>query len=495
MSHPFRIHNTLNRKIEDFVPQEPGRVGVYVCGMTVYDHAHIGHGRFLVVFDAFARYLRHRGWEVDFVRNYTDIDDKIIQRAAEKGEDPLAYAQYFIDCFREDCAALGLVVPDHEPRVTQSLDSIQAMIGKLVEGGFAYVNEGSVWFQVSSAPGYGKLSGQKLDEMRSADDAAGKKSPADFALWKAVKPGEPAWDSPWGPGRPGWHIECSAMSRDCLGETFDIHGGGLDLVFPHHENEIAQSECANSAPYARYWMHNGLLTMAGGQKMGKSLGNVINIRDLLQSFPAEALRLYYLQNQYRSPLPWSDDALPKVLGMLARLYDAREKAAAMEGSEPAERVATDLGAEATRVLELARGFEARFHAALDDDFNTPQALGVVFELARAVNRFANLKKAKKRGRPIAAEALAALDLVAAALGLLGQRPEDFQEEVKSKRLGSLGLERAEVETAIREREEARTARDFARADELRLAMERRGVLIMDTPEGPRWRLALSTDED
>ncbi|MCB9834172.1 MAG: cysteine--tRNA ligase [Planctomycetes bacterium] len=491
MPEPFRIYNTLDRRIEDFVPEESGRVGLYVCGMTVYDHAHIGHGRFLVVFDAFVRYLRHRGWQVTYVRNYTDIDDKIIVRAIEKGEDPIAYAQYFIDCFREDAAALGLMAPDHEPRVTGSMASIQEMIGRLVASGHAYESEGSVWFEVARADGYGKLSGQKVDETRSADDAAGKRAPADFALWKAAKEGEPAWPSPWGPGRPGWHIECSAMSRDCLGETFDIHGGGLDLVFPHHENEIAQSECANGRPYARYWMHNGLLTMASGQKMGKSLGNVINIRDLLQSYPAEVLRLYYLQNHYRSPLPWSPEALPSVLGMLARLYEARETARSMTGSEPADRVAAELGEDALRVLELARGFAGRFLAALDDDFNTPQALGIAFELARAVNRFANHKKAKKRGGSIAAEALAAFDLVAATLGLLDALPEDFQEEVKAKRLASLGLERPEVEDAMRRREEARAARDFAQADAIRLEMEARGVLIMDTPEGPRWRLRLA----
>ncbi len=493
MAHPIRIYSTLERKIVDFEPIEEGKIGLYICGVTVYDHAHIGHGRFLVIFDSFVRYLRNRGWDVTYVRNFTDVDDKIINRANKLGEDPFEFAEKYIAAFGKDSSDMGLLVPDREPRVTQSIDIIQAMIKKMIEKGHAYTSEGSVWFNVRSYPDYGHLSGQKIDEMRSADEAKGKKDPADFALWKAVKPGEPSWDSPWGPGRPGWHIECSAMALDTLGETIDIHGGGLDLVFPHHENEVAQSTCANGSHYARHWMHNGLLTMGGGQKMGKSLGNVINIQVALSRFPAEALRLYYLQNQYRSPLPWSEEALPAALSMLSRMYDAVEKAEAMQGAEPVDRLVADLGDDAKRVVELGEGFAERFHAALDEDFNTAQALGVVFELARAVNRFANHKKAKKRGGPVVAGALAALRSLAPNLGLLQMDVEAFQEEVKDKRLADMGLSRETVEAKIQERNDARAAKDWAKSDELRLELEKIGVLLNDTAEGVTWRLRLTDD--
>ncbi len=488
MPSPFRIYNTLSRTVEDFVPQVPGKIGIYVCGMTVYDRAHVGHARAMVVFDAFVRYARHRGWDVTFVRNFTDVDDKIIRRAQELDEDPLALSARFIDAFHEDVHTLGLAQPDEEPRVSERIQPIQDMIATLVEGGRAYVNQGSVWFDVTSFDEYGKLSGQKIDELRSPDEVPGKRHPADFALWKAVKPGEPSWDSPWGPGRPGWHIECSAMACGELGETIDIHGGGLDLVFPHHENEVAQSEAANGKPYVRYWMHNGLLTMGGGQKMGKSLGNVINVDVALDAYPAEALRLYYLQNKYRSPLPWDDDALPTALCMLARLYEAREAAEAMGGSEDADRVAKELGADALDVLERGRVFAERFHAALDEDFNTASALAQLFELARAINRFAGHKKAKKRGAPVVAGALEAFKLADSALGLLGGDIDAFQEEVKAKRLGAMGIERAHIEQLLVDRTEARSSKDWARADAIRAELEASRIVVMDTPTGVAWRV-------
>ncbi len=494
MAAPFRIYNTLTRKVEDFEPIEQGRVGLYVCGMTVYDHAHIGHARAMVVFDTFVRYLRHRGWQVRFVRNFTDVDDKIIARAAENGEAPEALAQRFIDAFHDETELLGLMRPDDEPRVTECIDAIVGMIAGLVEKGHAYAAEGSVWFSVESDPAYGKLSGQKVDELRSADPESGKRHPADFALWKASKPGEPAWESEWGPGRPGWHIECSTMARDCLGETIDIHGGGLDLVFPHHENEVAQSETAHDATYARYWMHNGLLTMSGGQKMGKSLGNVINVGDALADFPAEALRLYYLQNHYRSPLPWGEGALVDALAMLARLYEAREVAEEMKGEEDAERVAGDLGKDAQTVLELGRGFEARFHEAMDADFNTAKALGQLFELARAVNRFGNHKKAKKRGGPVVAPALEAFGLVGDAINLMTMSSDDFQSEVKAKRLQHLGITADEVDAELDARSRAREEKDWARADEIRDALLARGIVIMDRPDRVDWRVRLDAGD-
>lgn len=411
MPAPFRLYNTRTRSVEDFVPQAEDHITLYVCGMTVYDDAHIGHARAMVVFDTFVRFLRHRGWTVKFVRNFTDVDDKIIRRAVECREDALALAQRYIDHFHRDMADLGLAPPDVEPRVTTSIDCIVELIGRLVDRGHAYESSGSVWFDVGSHADYGRLSGQRVDELRSEDAGAGKRSSADFALWKATKPGEPCWPSPWGPGRPGWHVECSAMAWKTLGETIDIHGGGLDLVFPHHENEVAQSECAHGARYANYWMHNGLLTMQSGQKMGKSLGNVVNIHELLGDYPAEALRLYYLQNHYRHPLPFDENALPDALGMLARLYEAREVAEAMGGDEEPDSVARALGVDAMRVLELSRSFEQVLYACLDDDFNTAAALGHTFELARAVNRMSNHKKATRRGGPVAAEALGAFALL------------------------------------------------------------------------------------
>ncbi len=488
MAAPFRIYNTRTRSVEPFVPQVEGHVGLYVCGMTVYDHLHVGHARAMVVFDTFVRWLRHRGWSVRFVRNFTDIDDKIIRRAQALDEDPLALANRYIDAFHADVSALGLQDPDAEPRVSTSIDDILSMIAALVEREHAYASEGTVWFDVASLPAYGALSNQKVSELRSDDADRGKRHPADFALWKAAAPGEPTWESPWGPGRPGWHIECSAMARKELGETLDIHGGGLDLVFPHHENEVAQSEAAHGCRFSNYWVHNGMLTVASGAKMGKSLGNVINVHEALETFPAEALRLYYLQNKYRSSLPWSERALPDALCMLARLYEAREAAEAMAGDGDPDRVAKEMGEAAQAVLDLGRTFEQRFHEALDEDFNTAGALAVAFETARAINRFAGHKKAKKRGGPVVAPALEALGLLGRALGLLDRPVEGFVEEVKAKRLPALGLTPEDVERSLAERVAARADKDWARADAIRADLEARGIVVMDTADGVAWRV-------
>jgi cysteinyl-tRNA synthetase len=494
MSAPFRLYNTRTRKTEEFVPLEEGRVGLYVCGMTVYDRAHVGHARAMVVFDTFVRYLRFRGWAVKFVRNFTDVDDKIIRRAAQIGIDPARLAQDEIDAFHRDIDALGLMRPDEEPRVTKSMPEIIDLISTLLDRGCAYEAEGNVWFAVESFDTYGQLSGQRVDDLRSADAAEGKRAPADFALWKTAKPGEPAWDSPWGPGRPGWHIECSAMAKRCLGETIDIHGGGMDLVFPHHENEVAQSECGNGKRYANYWMHNGLLTMAEGQKMGKSLGNVVNIEDVLKQFPAESVRLYYLQSHYRSPLPWSAQALPDALGMLSRLYDARDLAESMGGEEDPELVVEQLGADARAVLDLGRSFRADFLAALDDDFNTAKGLGHLFTLARAINRFSGHKKAKKRGGPVVSPALEAFSLVSETTGLMSMPTLAFVEEVKDKRLAALGVSRDEVERKVQDRERLRAEKQWKEADAVRDQLLESGIQIMDGVEGSRWRVRLESPE-
>ncbi len=500
-AHPFRLYNTLARKVEEFVPLEPGKVRLYVCGMTVYDHCHMGHARAMVVFDTFVRYLRHRGWDVTFVRNFTDVDDKIINRANEQGADPAAFAQHFIDEFHAEMAELGLGRPSHEPRVTESMDDIKALIQTLIDKSHAYLADGNVWFSVQTFDEYGKLSNQKVDDLRSsADEGRGKRAPADFALWKAAEPGEPAWPSAWGPGRPGWHIECSAMARAFLGDTIDIHGGGLDLVFPHHENEVAQSECGVAKPYVRYWMHNGLLTMVGGPKMGKSLGNTFSIHAALAEFPAEAIRLYYLHNQYRSPLPWSGEALPEALGMLSRLYEALENAEAVGGDGTVyrgdtphpelDKIAKELGDDARSVLELGRGFADKFYAAADQDFNTAQALAHLFELARAVNRFASHKAAKKRGGPVVAPALAAFALVREAFGLFAMDTRAFHDEVKRKRSQALGIDPAAVAEKLAERTAARQAKDWARADALRAELAAKKIEVLDLTDGVEWRVKI-----
>ncbi|MGE0792274.1 MAG: cysteine--tRNA ligase [Sandaracinaceae bacterium] len=496
MPAPFRLYNTLTKKTEDFVPLREGKVGLYTCGMTVYDHQHVGHARAMFTFDMVARYLLHRGWDVEFVRNFTDVDDKIINRANERGEAPAELAERFIRSFHEDAANLGLLTPTHEPRVSTSMDEIRAIISQLIERGHAYQADGSVWFDVASFPEYGKLSRQRVGEMRSEDADSGKRSAQDFALWKAQKPGEPSWESPWGAGRPGWHIECSAMAHKHLGEQIDIHGGGLDLVFPHHENEVAQSESASGkAPYARYWLHNGLLTMASGEKMGKSLGNAFGIKDVLKLFPAEALRIYYMQVHYRSPLPWSLDALPDALGLLARLYEAKDNASRMGGEEPAEKVIKELGPDAQELAKLADGFAAKFYAAMDDDLNTAKALGYAFELARATNRFNNHKKAKTRGGPLGKKALAAFAIVEQALGLLQMSGEAFIEEVKDKRLPALGLTREDVDAKLQARMDARANKDWAAADALRAELETAGIQVMDRADGVDWRIRLAVRED
>jgi len=497
MPSPFRIYNTLSRQSEDFVPISEGKVSLYFCGMTVYDHCHVGHARAMVTSDMVARYLRHRGWDVEFVRNYTDVDDKIIRRAAESGEEPLAFAERFIQSTQEDFAALGLVKPTHEPRVSTSMDEIVEIIGRLVERGHAYESEGSVWFDVGTFPEYGKLSRQKVEELRQPDEAVpGKRAPVDFAVWKAAKDGEISWPSPWGKGRPGWHIECSAMAYKHFGPQIDIHGGGLDLVFPHHENEIAQSEAAHDhGPYAKYWMHNGMLTMESGQKMGKSLGNVFGIKEALKLFPAEAMRIYYQQVHYRSPLPWNVEALPGALSLLARLYEARDAAAEMGGEEKLQNVARDLGKDAQTVVELAESFSERFYAAMDDDFNTGKAIGLALELARAVNRLSNHKKAKKRGGPIAKLAIEAFGVLRDALGLLELSGEQFAEEVKDKRLPSMGLTREDVDAKLAARVAARAAKEWAQADAIRAELEATGIQVMDRPDRVDWRIRLDVRDE
>ncbi|MFT5680911.1 MAG: cysteinyl-tRNA synthetase [Myxococcota bacterium] len=490
MAQPFSVYSTSARAVQPFVPVTPGHVGIYVCGMTVYDDAHIGHARAFVLFDVITRYLRHRGWRVTLVRNFTDIDDKIIRRAAQTGAEPLALADHYIDSFQEDATALGLLPPDHEPRVTGHIPDIIALIARLVERGFAYASGGSVWFSVPSDADYGRISGQGPGEPSADADTSAKRHPADFALWKGERPGEPAWDSPWGRGRPGWHIECSAMSMRYLGDTLDIHGGGTDLVFPHHENEAAQSTAATGKPYANCWVHNGLLNIRG-QKMGHSAGNFITVKSLLAAYPAEALRLYYLQNHYRSALLWSDTALSEALTMLARLYEARESAEGLGGTGDADAIASQIGKPALVVLRLGRGFPTRLTEAMDADFNTASALGHAFTLARAINRLVGVKGAARKAGPVVAPALAALSMLTEATGLLAQTPAAFWAETSGKRLAVLGLSAADIEVRVQARQQARADRDWAKADAIRAALSADGIAVFDRPGGiSDWRVAL-----
>ena len=490
----LRLTNTLSRKVEPFEPAEPGKVSMYVCGMTVYDYCHIGHARAMITFDLVYRWLLERGYDVTYIRNHTDVDDKIIARAAELGEPPLDLAARFITYLDEDLARLGVKTPTAEPKVSESIDGIVAMVETLVDKGHAYAVDGDVYFAVESFEDYGKLSGKKLADLRAGERVgidSRKRHPGDFALWKSAKPGEISWTSPWGEGRPGWHIECSVMSTTALGTSFDIHGGGIDLVFPHHENEIAQSECATGhAPYARYWMHNGHVTM-GETKMSKSLGNFIRIRDILDQVPAEALRLLYAESHYRSPLPYSSDRLMESVVALDRLYHAKEVLETMAAREPAASASDlvrDLGEPAEELHARSTGFAALVSASMDDDFNTAATVGHLFELVRAVNRFGNNKKWLKRSAALAGPALEAFALAARVLGIGALSSEEWFCEVRTRRLAALGKTEQDIQARIDARIEARNARDWDAADAIREELDALGVVLMDGPAGTSWRM-------
>ncbi|MHB1942200.1 MAG: cysteine--tRNA ligase [Acidiferrobacteraceae bacterium] len=455
----LKIYNTLTRTKEPLVPIEAGHVRMYVCGMTVYDLCHLGHARVMVVFDVVVRYLRSR-FQVTYVRNITDIDDKIIARALDRGETIDVLTRRYIDAMHEDERALGVQPPDHEPRATDHLPAIIAMIGTLIDKGYAYrVDSGDVYYRVRAFAGYGALSGKSIDDLRAGarvQSGEGKEDPLDFALWKAAKPEEPAWPSPWGKGRPGWHIECSAMSMECLGAHFDIHGGGPDLKFPHHENEIAQSEAATGERFVNLWMHNGPVDV-DRQKMSKSLGNFLTIREALARYDAETLRYFLLQSHYHSPLDYSEKALIAAKTSLTRLY------ATLEGMTP---IAGAAGAD----------HEQRFLESMDDDFNTPLALSVLFDLAHDIH------KAGKDSAQAAALAFR-LHRLGGLLGLLGRPPAAFLRAG-----GAEALPEVEIERLIADRDLARSERRFADSDRIREELGRRGVILEDVAGGgTRWR--------
>jgi len=458
----LQIYNSLTNRKEPFEPIEPGSVKLYVCGMTVYDYCHLGHARAMVVFDAVVRYLRYAGYRVTFVRNITDVDDKIIRRAAELGESMETLTARFTDAMHEDADALGCLRPDKEPRATGHMDDIVRMIGTLVAKGYAYVTDaGDVYYSVARFEGYGSLSGERLEDLRAGariEPGEAKRDPADFALWKAAKPDEPSWSSPWGEGRPGWHIECSAMSTSVLGPHFDIHGGGLDLKFPHHENEIAQSEAACGDTYVNYWMHNGHVRI-DGEKMAKSLGNFFTVREILAQYRPEVVRYFLLSSAYRSPLNYTVEALDNARAALERFYLALR---GLDDAAPA-------GAEA---------FVERFRAAMDDDFNTPEALAVLFDLAREVNR------QREAGMPSAAACGARLRELGAVLGLLRDEPDAFLKGVPT---AAEDPSDETIDALVAERTEARRERNFARADEIRDELQAQGIVLEDGPAGTTWR--------
>jgi cysteinyl-tRNA synthetase len=478
----LRVYNTLTGKKEPFQPLHPGKVGMYVCGVTVYDYCHIGHARANIVFDVVYRYLKYAGFEVNYVRNYTDVDDKIINRANERGIDSKALAEEFIRAFDEDMARLGLELPSCQPKATEHIGQIIALVERLIERGMAYAAGGDVYFAVEKFPAYLKLSKRSLEEMQSgARIAPGehKRNPMDFALWKAAKPGEPTWDSPWGPGRPGWHIECSAMSMEYLGASFDIHGGGKDLIFPHHENEIAQSEGATGAPFVRYWLHNGFVNV-NQEKMSTSLGNFFTIRDILKTYDPEVVRFFILSAHYRSPIDFSDQNLKEARTGLSRFYEALKAAAEATEGCPETENKTEEGAE----------LEARFREAMDDDFNTALAIGHLFEGARTINRLLGEKKFRKKPEKVAAvrDLHARLLSLGGVLGLFGSAPAVWLEQQNLAALAGLGIDVEEIAARIAERLQARQEKDFARADRIREELATRGIELLDSPQGTSWKV-------
>lgn len=458
----LKIYDTLTRSKREFLPLITGEVKMYVCGMTVYDYCHLGHARVLVVFDSVVRWFQTLGYKVMYVRNVTDIDDKIIRRALENHEPFDVLTARYIQAMEEDAAALGVIHPSFEPRATQYIDSMVTMIASLLDKSLAYVaDNGDVFYDVRRFPGYGKLSGKSLDDLRAGERVeidVHKRDPLDFVLWKAAKPDEPSWDSPWGKGRPGWHIECSAMSEHYLGEQFDIHGGGQDLQFPHHENEIAQSEGVHGHQHVNYWMHNGFVRV-DNEKMSKSLGNFFTVREILARYQPEVVRFFILRAHYRSPLNYSDAHLDDARNALERLYTA------LKNHEPSsETVAIDWENDA---------YAQRFKAAMNDDFNTPEAVAVLFELASEANRtddprFTGLLRA-----------------LGGILGLLQQSPQQYLQQQVVQREDEFSV--AEIEQLIQQRLQARKDKNFAQADALRQQLADAGIVLEDGPQGTTWR--------
>ncbi|HET7616603.1 MAG TPA: cysteine--tRNA ligase [Bacillales bacterium] len=458
----IRVYNTLTQHKEEFRPLEEGKVKMYFCGPTVYNYIHIGNARPAIVFDMVRRYLEYRGYDVAFVSNFTDVDDKIIRAAAEAGEDVLALADRFIDAYHEDVGALGVKQADLNPRVTETMDEIIAFISELVDRGYAYASGGDVYFRTRKFSDYGKLSHQAVDELRAGsriEIGEHKEDPLDFTLWKSAKEGEIYWDSPWGKGRPGWHIECSAMVKKYLGDTIDIHAGGQDLIFPHHENEIAQSEALNDEPMANYWLHNGYINI-DNEKMSKSLGNFILVHDLIKEHDPDVIRFFMLSVQYRNPINFSAELIDSASQGLQRIRTAAANAA------DRLQISADLGEASDRFS----GYRNRFIAAMDDDFNTANAFSVLFDLAKEANVYL---REKNTSRKVLQDLLALFEEAGSVLGVKLTKETEVLDE--------------EIETLIEKRENARKERNFALADQIRDELKADGVILEDTPQGVRWR--------
>ncbi len=489
---PLQLYNTITRRKEVFTPIMPGQVNLYVCGITAYDLCHIGHARSALVFDVIVRYLRYAGNQVTYVKNFTDVDDKIIDKAQSEGTDIFTIAKRYIAEHDKDMDALGAARPDHAPRATEHIAEMITLINQLIAKGLAYVVDGDVYFAVERFKNYGKLSGRSLQDMQAGarvDVNENKNNPLDFALWKASKEGEPWWDSPWGKGRPGWHIECSVMSRLFFGDTFDIHGGGEDLIFPHHENEIAQSEGATGKPLANYWLHNGFVRI-DSEKMSKSLGNFFTIREMLEAYHPEVLRLFMLQSHYRSPVDYTDTSLAEARQGTNRLYAVRKMIQDSLAASPADSRPPEPTGKHADVLARIKAQQERFTAAMDDDFNTARALGCLFEMTRIMNAYLGDKKAMAapESQFVLREAERYFREVGGVLGFFRDDTEGYFIQDKAREVRKRGLDAAEIERLISERNAARSAKDWGKADEIRKALAALNVILKDSPAATTWEI-------
>ncbi len=484
----MKIYNTLSKRVEEFVPLKPGKVGMYVCGITAYDSCHMGHARAAVAFDMAVRYLRFKGFEVKFAKNFTDIDDKIINRATKENRNWKELAEYYINEYSEDMAGLGNIKPDIEPRATDHIPEMIATIQKLFDRGLAYQTKSGVYFSVRKFEGYGKLSGKNIEDLESGARISvdeEKQDPLDFALWKAAKPGEPEWDSPWGKGRPGWHIECSAMSSKYLGQPFDIHGGGADLIFPHHENEIAQAEGACGCQFVKYWLHNGFINI-NAEKMSKSIGNILTIREIRKRHDFEAVRYFLLSSNYRSPIDYTDTAIAEAALGVDRFYEmlARLPSAGTSNQEP-----SNLGKIEKELSESLKTAKDRIIAFMDDDLNSSGAFGVIFELVRQTNKYLDGKTSDEFTKWLSSKWNELRSAFTSIFGVFGSSAQEYHARRKSIATTSKGVDSALVEKLIAERKDARKSKDFAKADAVKKQLADLGVELRDKPDGTtEWKM-------
>jgi cysteinyl-tRNA synthetase len=490
-SMTLKIYNTLTRRKEEFRPLRQENIGVYVCGITAYDFCHIGHARSAVVFDIIIRYLQYKGYPVQFIKNFTDVDDKIISPANAEGVHIHAIAERYITEHNRDMDELGILKPTQSPKATEYINEIIALIDGLIKKNYAYVADGDVYYSVEAFKEYGRLSGRNLEDMVAGarvDIEVKKRNPMDFALWKSSKEGEPWWDSPWGKGRPGWHIECSAMSLNLLGETFDIHGGGEDLIFPHHENEIAQSQAFSGKIPAHYWIHNGFIKI-NSEKMSKSLGNVFSIREILKLYHPEVLRLFFLQSHYRSPIDFTDESLADARSGMDRFYSTLAQISPFL-VQCEDSVSGELPSKEQKLFEKISELPARFSEAMDDDFNTARALGYIFDLVRILNGYMGEEgfSANPISEQLLKQAYKKILETGNVLGLFCENPEEYFIKDRNRAAIKLGLDLAEIEKKISERTEARASKDWKKADEIRKELARQKIHLMDSQTGTNWRI-------